>query len=166
MKEVFWPAGPSYSGVSMAELSDIPAPPETGSPGLDLFMTVIRVANWSTIVRWYTETLGLTPLLLDNEHEFALFSAGTGRLGIQGTREPRPSSARGMVRLVFQVANLDRQREALLARGVAVSEPLENQAEGYREVRLQDPEGNSLRLFSWRDPSHGQKFAIGRPRDA
>jgi predicted enzyme related to lactoylglutathione lyase len=163
MKADPWPVSPAYAGESMADRSDIPAPSKIDSSDLDLFMTVIRVTSWSTIVRWYTETLGLKAVMLDTEHEFALLSAGNGRLGIQGTREARPPSARGMIRLVFQVANLDRQRESLLAQGVAVSEPLENHDEGYREVRLQDPEGNSLRLFSWRDPSQAQKFVIARP---
>jgi predicted enzyme related to lactoylglutathione lyase len=144
----------------MAESHDTPAAPATEAAGLDLFMTVIRVTGWTAIVRWYIDTLGLKPLLLDKANEFALLAAGNGRLGLQGIKEPRSASARGMVRLVFQVADLDHQRELLLQRGVAVGEPIENSDEGYREVRLQDPEGNSLRLFSWRDPARAHKFTV------
>ena len=137
-------------------MSDIPEPESlaaTGPPRLDLFMTVIRVANWQTTVRWYIDTLGLTPILLDAPHEFALLSAGNGRLGLQGVKEGRSLAGPGKVRLVFQVPDLDRERQRLIDRGVAVGAPIDNHEEGYREVRLQDPEGHSLRLFAWTDPA-------------
>jgi catechol 2,3-dioxygenase-like lactoylglutathione lyase family enzyme len=128
-------------------------------PRIDLFMTVIRVAHWKTTVRWYIDALGLRPLLLDSVHEFALLSAGGGRVGLQGVKEAQLASARGRVRLVFQVADLDRERRHLIDRGIAVGEPIENQAEGYREIRFQDPEGYSLRFFAWYDPAQAGTFA-------
>ena len=128
-------------------------------PRIDLFMTVIRVARWQTTVRWYIDTLGLRPLLLDPDHEFALLSAGGGRVALQGVKEPQIASSRGRVRLVFQVADLDRERRRLIESGIAVGEPIENQAEGYREIRFQDPEGFSLRLFAWSDPARVGAFA-------
>jgi hypothetical protein len=126
---------------------------------IDLFMTVIRVARWKTTVRWYIDTLGLRPLLLDSSHEFALLSAGSGRVGLQGVQEAHLASARGRIRLVFQVADLDRERRGLIERGIAVGEPIENPAEGYREIRFQDPEGYSLRFFAWCDPARAGTFA-------
>ncbi len=143
-----------------------PAVPEptagTGSSRLDLFMTVIRVANWKTTVNWYIHTLGLCPVLLDSQHEFALLSAGNGRVGIQGVQEARSSEVSARVRLVFQVEDLDEERRRLIEQGVAVGEPVENSEEGYREVRLQDPEGQSLRLFAWIDPARGDAFTRRR----
>ncbi len=125
-------------------------------------MTVIRVANWQTTVRWYIDTLGLSPILLDSPHEFALLAAGNGRVGLQGVKDARSLAGPGKVRLVFQVADLDRERQRLIDRGVAVGAPVENHEEGYREVRIQDPEGHGLRLFAWTDPARGDPFA--RPR--
>ncbi len=137
----------------MSDISE-PGPLEaTGPPHLELFMTVIRVVHWQTTVQWYINTLGLTPILLDSPHEFALFSAGHGRVGLQGVKEARGLAGPGKVRLVFQVPDLDRERERLIDHGVAVGAPVENPEEGYREVRLQDPEGHSLRLFAWTDPA-------------
>src|SRR4051794_8861948 len=79
----------SHSGNPMADLSE-PEPPEAAEPPhLELFMTVIRVANWSTLIRWYIDALGLVPILLDAENEFALRAAGNGRLGVQGDKEAR-----------------------------------------------------------------------------
>ena len=121
-------------------------------------MTVIRVASWQTTVRWYIDTLGLSPVVMDAQHEFALLSAGSGRLGVQGTREARFVAGPGKVRLVFQVHDLDGERQRLIEQGVAVGELVENHDEGYREVRLQDPEGHSLRLFAWLDPTRADPF--------
>lgn len=125
---------------------------------IELFMTVIRVARWQTTVRWYIDDLGLLPLLLDAAHEFALLSAGGGRVGLQGVNEAQLASSRGRVRLVFQVADLDRERRRLIEKGIAVGEPIENHAEGYREIRFQDPEGYSLRFFAWSDPTRVGAF--------
>ncbi len=128
------------------------------APRIELFMTVIRVANWPSTVRWYIDVLGLTPLLLDAAHEFGLLSAGGGRVGLQGVREPHLASSRARVRLVFQVADLERERRRLIEGGVAVGEPIENPDEGYREIRFQDPEGYSLRFFAWTDPARAGAF--------
>ncbi len=127
-------------------------------PRIDLFMTVIRVTRWQTTVRWYIDALGLAPLLLDAGNEFALLSAGSGRVGLQGVKEAPWRSPRNRVRLVFQVADLDRERRRLIDHGVELGEPIENQEEGYREIRFQDPEGYSLRFFAWNDPGRAGAF--------
>jgi predicted enzyme related to lactoylglutathione lyase len=127
-------------------------------PRIELFMTVIRVARWQPTVRWYIDVLGLAPLLVDAVHEFALLSAGGGRVGLQGVKDAQIASSRARVRLVFQVADLDRERRRLMDSGLDVGEPIENVDEGYREIRFQDPEGYSLRLFAWDDPKRARSF--------
>jgi predicted enzyme related to lactoylglutathione lyase len=127
-------------------------------PRIDLFMTVIRVTRWQTTVRWYIDALGLAPLLLDAANEFALLAAGGGRVGLQGVKEAHLAPTRNRVRLVFQVADLDRERRRLIDHGVEVGEPIENPDEGYREIRFQDPEGYSLRFFAWNDPGRAVAF--------
>ncbi len=71
------------------------------------------------------------------------------RLALKADASP---GRRDGLRLVFQVADLDAARAALLARGEAVSEPVENRAERYRAVKLTDPEGTPIRLFAWSLP--------------
>lgn len=137
-----------------------PAPSAApGPPRIELFMTVIRVTRWTSTVRWYIDVLGLAPVLLDEAHEFALLSAGCGRVGLQGVKEAQMAPARNRVRLVFQVEDLDRERQRLLNAGLDVGEPIENHDEGYREIRFQDPEGYSLRFFAWDDPARAVAFA-------
>ena len=54
-----------------------------------------------------------------------------------------------MVRLIIQVEDLEAEQERLIGRGVALSPPVDHPDEGYREVRLHDPEGTPIRLFCW-----------------
>jgi predicted enzyme related to lactoylglutathione lyase len=133
-----------------------------GPPLVDLFMTVVRVADWSTIVRWYTDTLGLVPVLLDPQHEFAFLAAGQGRLGLQGIKRSSEPAARSNVRLVFQVEDLDFQRRRLIEQGVEVSVAIDNSDEGYREIRFHDPVGTSLTLFAWLDSGPQRRFSRDR----
>jgi predicted enzyme related to lactoylglutathione lyase len=147
----------------MSDLAEPESLATTEPARLELFMTVVRVSDWSTIVPWYIETLGLVPVLLDAEHEFALLAAGDGRLGFKGIKSGRGLRERTKVRCVFQVADVDLERRRLVERGVIVSAPFDNREEGYREVRLHDPEGNSLTLFTWIDPSREGRFSQGRP---
>jgi predicted enzyme related to lactoylglutathione lyase len=129
---------------------------------LELFMTVVRVTDWSTIVPWYIDTLGMVPVLIDAEREFALLAAGDGRLGFKGIKSDCTLHERTKVRFVFQVADVDSERQRLAARGVIVSTPFDNREEGFREVRLHDPEGNSLTMFAWSDPARDGRFSRGR----
>jgi catechol 2,3-dioxygenase-like lactoylglutathione lyase family enzyme len=143
-------------------MAELPEPEPLASdepPFLDLFMTVVRVADWPRIVRWYTDTLRLVPVLMDPKHEFAFLAAGQGRLGLHGVKSATGSTVPSKVRLVFQVPDVDLERKRLIELGVDVGVPFDNREEGYREIRLHDPDGNSLTLFSWLDPTRGHQFA-------
>jgi catechol 2,3-dioxygenase-like lactoylglutathione lyase family enzyme len=124
----------------------------TDVPGPDLFMTVLRVADWPRALAWYVDTLGLLAVLTDPEHEFALLAAGTGRLALQGGRGANEADAAGAVRLVFQVPDVDIERSRLIGKGLEIDPPTENPREGYREIRLHDPGGTPITLFSWSSP--------------
>src|SRR4051812_48579997 len=80
---LFHRAGPTavirHPEMTPAETTEVPGP--------DLFMTVIKVADWPTALAWYVDTLGLLAVLTDPEHEFVLLAAGTGRRAVQGGRE-------------------------------------------------------------------------------
>jgi len=134
-----------------------PAPTDE-IPGPDLFMTVIKVSDWTASLAWYVETLGLLPVLTDAEHRFALLAAGNGRLGILEDSAPRATVAPGGARLVFLVPDIDAERARLIGRGAEVSAPHDNAIEGYREIRLHDPDGTPLTLFSWSGPAQGRRF--------
>ncbi len=113
--------------------------------GLELFLTEIKVSEWASTVRWYVETLGMHLLLEDAEHQYALLSAGRSWLALKGGSPP--GLDRDHVRLILRVENLEAEQQRLIGRGVALSPPVDNPNEGYREVRLHDPEGTPIRLF-------------------
>lgn len=116
----------------------------TDSPSL--FLTEIKVSDWPKTVRWYVETLGLRLVLDDPDHQYALLNAGHGRLALKGGRSDGLGRD-GMI-LIFQVPEVEAERGRLLGLGVAVSPAVDHPGESYREIRLHDPEGTPIRLFS------------------
>ena len=150
----------------MADLRNSEPLAPTEPAFLELFMTVVRVADWSTIVRWYIDTLGLAPVLLDPQHEFAFLAAGQGRLGLQGVKGPHDRTVPSKVRIVFQVRDVNVERKRLIEKGVEVSAPFDNSEEGYREIRLHDPDGNSLTLFAWVEEARARRLSLNRERVA
>jgi predicted enzyme related to lactoylglutathione lyase len=119
----------------------------TPRSGIALFATEIKVTDWPGEVRWYVEVLGLRPILEDTAHEYALLQAGPVRLALKGGA---PSDLpRDAVRLVFEVADLNSERDRLARNGLTVSQP-EESPEGYRAIRLQDPEGTPITFFCWK----------------
>ena len=123
-----------------------------------LFMVEIRVVDWRRSVAWYRDVLGLRVALEDPAGGFALLEAGSGggRVAIKGGSAGATGDRAGC-RLVFEVEDVDRLGAELAARGVAVAGPFAS-AEGYREVRVVDPDGTAIGLFSWGRPGPG-----GRP---
>ena len=113
-------------------------------------MTEVRVFDWPGTFRWYVETLGLRLLLHDEPNGFVLLGAGNGRLALR--RSTAVCEAINHARLVFRVADVDAERARLLRSGIPVTEPVVNARESYREVRLSDPEGTSITLFTWTRP--------------
>jgi predicted enzyme related to lactoylglutathione lyase len=156
-------SSPRFLDAPMSDLAQPESLADSAQAHLDLFMTVVRVMDWSAIVPWYIEVLGMVPILIDAEHEFALLAAGGGRLGFKGIKSHQIAHERTKVRFVFQVQDVDRERQRLVERGIVVSVPFDNREEGYREVRLHDPEGNSLTMFTWSDPTRNGRFSNGRP---
>ena len=118
-------------------------------PGLgpELFLTEIKVTDWPRAVRWYVEILGLRMVLSDPEPQYALLAAGSGRVALKGGGAE--NLGRNAIRLVFQVEDAEAARARLLDLGIAVGPMRGIPREGYREVRLADPEGMPITLFSW-----------------
>jgi hypothetical protein len=142
----------------MMPTPEVTPAPTAEIPGPELFMTVLKAADWAATVAWYVENLCLLKVHDDPERGFALLAAGNGRLAIQA--DPAPTSERHQtVRLVFQVPDLDEIRNLLETRGVTVTSPSENRDEGYREILLQDPEGTPLTLFSWTEEAQRRRFS-------
>jgi catechol 2,3-dioxygenase-like lactoylglutathione lyase family enzyme len=116
-------------------------------------MVEIQASDWTRSVKWYTNVLGLQLLLEDPAHRFALLEAGSGRIAVKGGNVP--GADREAIRLTFQVDDVDAERARLIGLETPVGEPVENRDEGYRAIRLEDPDGTPIRLFCWSDRPGG-----------
>lgn len=112
------------------------------------FMTEVRVLDWARSVAWYREVLGLRVVLEDVPGQFALLEAGGGRVALKQAKSAEEVSGRKAIRLVFQVDDLEVITADLIANRVAIEGP-STIDEGYREIRINDPDGTPIGLFSW-----------------
>ena len=110
-----------------------------------LFCIELRTARWAELVEWYRSVVGLRVLVRVVDDGYALLAAGDGRLAILARPDPGGASPRWT--MVFEVANLDETARRLAATGAAGSP--RTHPEGFRELVVTDPDGNSLRLFTW-----------------
>jgi catechol 2,3-dioxygenase-like lactoylglutathione lyase family enzyme len=105
---------------------------------MNLYFVELHVSNWSASLQWYREVLGLELLLSDEPTRFALLRAGQTRLSLKAGM---PQA--GGVLLSFEVAALDPWLQRL------GSPDLKTSPEGYRRLRLFDPDGYAITLFEW-----------------
>jgi catechol 2,3-dioxygenase-like lactoylglutathione lyase family enzyme len=110
-------------------------------------MVEIRASDWDRSVRWYSEVLGLPVVLRDEPRSFALVGEGGSRIALKAGG--RVDEDRTSFRLTFRVGDADAERARLLGLGEVVGEVREDREEGYREVRLGDPDGTPISLFSF-----------------
>jgi catechol 2,3-dioxygenase-like lactoylglutathione lyase family enzyme len=105
-------------------------------PPCRLHFVELSVGDWAASLAWYRDALGLAVELLDEPRRFALLAAGPCRVALkEGTPSP------GGALLAFEV---DR-----LARYESLGGETKASDEGYRRLRLHDPDGYSVVLFEW-----------------
>jgi predicted enzyme related to lactoylglutathione lyase len=120
-----------------------------------LYATELRTRDWPRLVDWYRDVVGLKVAVRMTGERYALLVAadlrrGDGRLMILG-RDDAESAARRWS-LAFEVSDLNGVTEQLAATGLVVPAATE-QAEGYRELVVDDPDGNRVRFFCWPERS-------------
>lgn len=109
-------------------------------------MVTMQVRDFDKLVAWYRDTLGLTVLGIE-PGEFCLFGVGRGSTAIAlATHHPeRIPDAPGVGWTPnITVDDFDAFVAALRAKGVVFDAEEEGADEGYRLVRVRDPEGNAI----------------------
>jgi hypothetical protein len=101
-------------------------------------------------VDWYCQTLGLQLVHCAEQDSFALLRAGVSQIALKAGK-PVP----GTVRLTFAVPDLNAALLRLAQLGVQPEGPPKASGEGYRRVRLRDPDGYQLSLFEWTSAAGG-----------
>jgi predicted enzyme related to lactoylglutathione lyase len=114
------------------------------SPGL--YCIELRTSQWASLIEWYRTALGLKVLVRVVDDGYALLDAGHTRLALIARETRADASARWS--LAFEVEDLELAAARLLANGSAASQPAPN-AEGFRELLTNDPDGNRIRLVCW-----------------
>jgi predicted enzyme related to lactoylglutathione lyase len=107
------------------------------------FMTEIRVRNFDVSLAWYQTLLGSDDIeLMDHDHFFALLKYGRNRLAIK-MGVPNP----GDCLLHFQVDDLEKEIQRLSDFGIPLCDGITTSHEGYRRVKITDPDGRTIVLF-------------------
>jgi predicted enzyme related to lactoylglutathione lyase len=112
----------------------------------ELFCVELRTTRWAELVEWYCSAVGLTVLMRVVDDGYALLAAGTAKLAILARESPGPAS--GRISLGFEVTDVDAVHGRLVAAGADATAPRLH-PEGFRELVVHDPDGNTLRVFSW-----------------
>lgn len=115
-------------------------------PPPSLFSVELRTARWRELVEWYRGVLGLRVLVRVVDDGYALIDAGETRLAI--LERPSAGEPSGRWSLGFEVVDLDEIHARMVAAGAAATAPAVH-AEGFRELVVNDPDGNRIRLFAW-----------------
>lgn len=113
--------------------------------------TLDHVYYWTSdmdrAVAFYRDVLGLRLLRRDGS-SWAEFEAGPARLALHGAVDGHPAEPGGAT-AVFRVADLDRARAALEARGVEFSGRA-GEVEGFaRFASFLDPDGNRVQIIEY-----------------
>lgn len=111
-----------------------------------LMMVTVQVREFDAMVTWYRDTLGLTVLGLE-PGEFCLLKAphGSATIGLATDHPDRIPDRPGVGWApTFAVDDFDGFVGELRRRGVEFDAEEEGADEGYRLVRIRDPEGNAV----------------------
>ncbi len=113
-----------------------------------LHMTELTVRDASASTRWYVETLGFVVELTDAVNGFVLLEhPGGGRLALKAGH---PVAAG--VKLHLEVSDLDGQVARLHKMSVGLDGVAKVSPEGYRRIKLSDPDGVTVVMFEWCRP--------------
>ena len=117
---------------------------------MDYQLSYVRVfvTDWPRAIRFYTETLEMTPTLITDG--WAQFATGEAQLALELVDPADPESDESVGRFVgasLSVDDIGAAYETLSRRGVAFLAEPERQPWGGVLAHLRDPDGNVLTLL-------------------
>jgi len=112
-------------------------------------MVVMYVRDWSAMLDWYQEKLGLAAVYTEEDHRFSVLAMPGGGpvLHLVGD-ETRSAGTRNRCVPNLGVDDFDDTLAELQRRGVEILEVINDEEDGYRLARLADPEGNELNAYA------------------
>jgi catechol 2,3-dioxygenase-like lactoylglutathione lyase family enzyme len=111
----------------------------------------IKVRDWPSAVRWYTENLGLELTAYEEDHQYCWlrFPEGETRIALHGQPDLAAGNTAPRCVPVIYVDSLDSVLEALQAKGIHRASDITGEEEGYRTASVKDPEGNVVQFYEW-----------------
>jgi catechol 2,3-dioxygenase-like lactoylglutathione lyase family enzyme len=109
-----------------------------------LYFVELTVRELARSLAWYSDVLGLEVLLHDEGRRWVMLAAGRARLALK-----EGEMAEGGTLVAFEVDDLAAWVKRLRAKGVETEGESATSAEGYRRMRLRDPDGHAISLFEW-----------------
>jgi predicted enzyme related to lactoylglutathione lyase len=108
------------------------------------FMTELPARDESVTARWYQRHFGFTVERHDVDRSFILLRQGDRRLAFKRSPTVDPSAI-----LHFQVDNLEAAIQRIASSGIEMADDVKSSDEGYRRIRLADPDGRTVVVFEW-----------------
>ena len=121
----------------------------------------LLVKDYKKCFKFYTEKLGLEPAWGDENSCYASFNVAEGIEGfalfasdfmapvVGNADKEHPAGYREKSMVSFQVENVDKIYESLMAKGIGfINKPTDMADWGMRTVHFRDPEENLIELFT------------------
>jgi predicted enzyme related to lactoylglutathione lyase len=118
-------------------------------PEYKLAYVRVFVSDFERAVRFYSETLGMTPGFRSDEMRWCQFETGEAALAIEGA-DPDDEDDEfqpGFLAISLQVEDIQAVYEDLVAKGVEFLGPPERMPWGRTLAHFKDPDGNVLTLL-------------------
>jgi catechol 2,3-dioxygenase-like lactoylglutathione lyase family enzyme len=118
-----------------------------------LDMVEMYVNDWEEAVRWYTQVLGLQVAAREDDDRFCLlgFPDGGATLALFSGERTVDTSHHSRCQPAMFVDDLEATMGVLRDRGARFEGDMQDDPdEGYRLVRVLDPEDNVLIVYEWR----------------
>lgn len=115
-----------------------------------LDLVQMEVKDWSKIVDWYIDKLGLKVLVKEDDDKIAFlgFPEGEAKLALWGVDSVKVAKNRAYPCIL--TTDLDGVVAGLKKKGVEFEEEVTGGPEkGFRSARIWDPERNTVFLYEW-----------------
>lgn len=115
-----------------------------GGPDMIWFMTELPSNDEAVTAEWYSRNFGFNIERHDVNRSFVLLANGDRRLAFKRSPTVDPSPI-----LHFEVDDLDAAIRRITSSGIPMVDGLKSSDEGYRRIKLTDPDGRAVVVFEW-----------------
>lgn len=112
----------------------------------ELFAVEIRTPRFDAMLAWYRNVLQMKVGIRQQEEGYALLVGEGYRIALLSRDDA--TAGQTIVSLAIEVDDFNEWREYL--NGKSIPLVAQGNPEGFRELKLSDPDGNRVKLFAWK----------------